>query len=470
MVWHRLTTVGFILYWWVLNLYWIAGDSLLRDGDEEGHVGAMELFKDHWINSPFAWLTEMWMGNYGEYPPLFAGTMGAWWGILTQVVGVIPPSSLWVRGALLIWPFLTGVAVARIAYRLGWHWKVAGMMMLSIPLSLGVGRHFMLEPMMAALSTCSICLALEWKHSPSWRLALPTGLVLGLSLLTKQTALLVAPLVLLTILFSANRTLPIKTLGIAGLGMGIVCLPWFLSQFETQQSYLTASAEGKIAVSIWQQFSFYPLSLPYMLGLLFPLLFLKFQKPQVPPWLWVWITTLLILISIPKQYPRLLLAWLPIIPLWIAFCWKENQAHKTNLFFALYCSFAIWFHSFHPFQSTIQGWYNQAIFNQIDDGCPQVWIRNPSQTDGGLHLIADHLQQHNTPHTISILGSPTIPCTIQTTHPWNSHLDPYFRRRNLEVHIESVSDLEDPRWQDADIQIKWKEDTIEIPMELHIVQ
>ena len=42
----------------------------------------MELFKDIWLNDGFyIWFIEMWQGSYGEYPPLFAGTMGAWWGM-----------------------------------------------------------------------------------------------------------------------------------------------------------------------------------------------------------------------------------------------------------------------------------------------------------------------------------------------------------------------------------------------------
>ena len=46
-----------------------------------------------------------------------------------------------------------------------------------IPLLVGVGRHFMLEPMMTALSTLSIAIAIEWKHRPSIWMACLTGSV-----------------------------------------------------------------------------------------------------------------------------------------------------------------------------------------------------------------------------------------------------------------------------------------------------
>ena len=88
MVWRRLSTALFVVLWWTLNLRWISQDRLLRDGDEESHVGAMELFRDYWLEEGlYTWFVETWFGNYGEYPPLFAGVMGAWWGIVTQVFG-----------------------------------------------------------------------------------------------------------------------------------------------------------------------------------------------------------------------------------------------------------------------------------------------------------------------------------------------------------------------------------------------
>ena len=102
MVRRRLEVPAFIVCWCFIKYLVDIETTYLRDGDEEGHVGAMELFKDIWLNDGFyIWFIEMWQGSYGEYPPLFAGTMGAWWGICTQILGTVPPSDLIVRGALL---------------------------------------------------------------------------------------------------------------------------------------------------------------------------------------------------------------------------------------------------------------------------------------------------------------------------------------------------------------------------------
>ena len=105
-----------IVGWWILNLYWIDSDSLIRDGDEEGHVGAMELFKEYGFEN---WITEVWSGHYGEYPPLFAGMIGWWWRLISNWIGVTPPDSLWIRGVLPLTVFVTAMACARIAWRLG---------------------------------------------------------------------------------------------------------------------------------------------------------------------------------------------------------------------------------------------------------------------------------------------------------------------------------------------------------------
>ena len=56
------------------------------------------------------------------------------------------------------------------------------------------------------------------------------------------------------------------------------------------------------------------------------------------------------------------------------------------------------------------------------------------------------------------------------SHPNHSRVaisfDPYLRRRDIDVNIVEASDLTDPVWQDAHIQIIWKGETIETPMQL----
>ncbi len=469
MAWHRLSTLSFVLSWWVINLWWIGNDHLLRDGDEEGHVGAMELFKDHWVDQGIGyWFWEVWTGNYGEYPPLFAGLMGAWWGFVTQTVGNIPPESILVRGALLIWPFVTALAVSRMAHRLGFKWETALIFTLSIPLHVALGRHFMPESMMVTCSTFSICAAVEWYHKPTWKMATVIGVSLGLGLLTKQTMLLVCPFVVGTI-WLTKRTH--RQHGVLGLIVAsIILVPWTVGQIDLQSSYLLSSAEGKVEAPLLTQLLFPPTTLFYCLGILVLPLALGWKKvnqTQIPIWLWVWTGTLVVFMLLPKQYPRLMLAWLPVTGLWFSHLWHDSSHTPKSALLGL---FAVYLHTVHPFQQQVQQAYTETVFSAVDDGCPQVWMRPPNSNDGHLAQIASQIQSSGKPKKIVIKGSPNIPCSVQTTHPWRSHLEPYLRRRGLETTIVDVTDFQDPMWQDADIQIEWKGDTIDAPMRLHIVE
>lgn len=468
MVRRRLEVPAFIVCWCLLNVLWISNDQLLRDGDEEGHVGAMELFKEMWINDGFyTWFIEMWQGSYGEYPPLFAGVMGAWWGMCAQVLGTVPPSELIVRGALLFWPLVTAAATAKIAHRLHVNWKVAGAMTLLIPLLVGVGRHFMLEPMMTAISTLSIAIAMEWKHQPSIWMATLAGLCLGLAALTKQTVIFVAPWVILSIFMSSDKRWHLLLVIVGCLP---IIAPWFIQHLDLQESYLTMSAEGKMDTHIGQQLIFYPFTILYAIGLLLPLcLFCKnIQWRSLPIAIWVWIGTLGLLMMVPKQYPRLLLPWLPILPLLCAYGWKEFRNLKLQYIVSIGSLGVGLFglQPMNPYQQQLQQIYEEFIFANTDDGCPQIWIRNPSDQDGNLSEISQTLLEGTTKTTVAIFGNPQIPCHIQTTHEWKYHLDPYFRRRDINVNIVEASDLTDQVWQDAHIQIIWKGETIETPMKL----
>ena len=467
MVWRRLGTPLFIACWCLVNWSWISNDRLLRDGDEEGHVGAMELFKDLWIQDGFyVWLVEMWQGNYGEYPPLFAGIMGAWWGIATQIDGTTPPSDIAVRGALLIWPLVTAIATARIAYRIDWNWRIAGSMTLLIPLLVGVGRHFMLEPMMTALSTVSIAVAFEWRHKPSVWKACFTGICLGLGALTKQTIVFVAPWVILSIFIRGKKRWHLLIVLLCCIP---IIAPWFIQQLDVQEGYLTRSASGKLDTGPILQVLFYPLTVLYAVGLLLPMFVLckNVQWRNLPVSIWVWIGTLGLFMIVPKQYPRLLLPWIPVLPLLWSCGWTHmNKTHMNPLFVIGILGIGLFgLQPLNQYQQQLQHTYEDIIFANTDDGCAQIWIRNPSDKDGDLSTISQHLQ-NTTDKTIAIFGNPQVPCHIQTTHEWRYHLEPYLRRRDINARVVAASDFKDLVWQDAHIQIIWSGETIETPMQL----
>ena len=439
MVWRRLEVLLVIACWCVVNLRWISTDQLLRDGDEEGHVGAMELFKDIWIeDGVYIWFVEMWQGNYGEYPPLFAALMGAWWGIVTQFVGITPPSDILVRGALLIWPFLTAIATARIAFLLKWEWRLAGLATLLTPLLVGIGRHFMLEAMMTAFSTMSIAAAFEWKNRPTIMMALLTGFFLGLGSLTKQTMIIVAPIVIFSCFIRSSSRWHLLWVALPCL---LIISPWFIGQIETQEQYITMSIKGKQNTHLWEYIGFYPVTIFYSLGLLLPMCvhFKHITWKHLPLSIWTWLASLGLFIIIPKQYPRLILPWIPIIPLlWSAGLVKFERS--TPRYTILFLCTGVGFLGLQPlldFQAC--GKYEKWIFSKVDDGCAQIWIRNSSRNDGNLSSIIQHLDDESTALIITFLDVPKSLVTFKP--PMVAVPSRAYLRRRYRVNIVDVSDL-----------------------------
>lgn len=450
-----------ILGWWLLNIYWIESDSLIRDGDEEGHVGAMELFKEYGLEK---WLIEMWSGHYGEYPSLFAGIMGGWWRFITNFNGVTPPDSLWIRGVLPLTVLLTAVACARIAWRQGWNWQLTGWWVLCTPLLNGVGRHFMLESMMTMWVCITIMFCSEAMARWTWWKSLGIGFFAGCSLLTKQTCILtLGPIILLFFVQTRSQW---KYWVVAILGCLVVAGPWYFEEFFEQVTYLSNSAESKRDTS-WITHTFvYPIRVLFDLGNIWIILLCVIKPVRVPKWIWVWISSLLILMVIPKQYPRLMLAWLPVLGIILGSFELSKGLQRTS--FAVAISMLL-FHSFHPWQSSLQEIYASNIQSTIDDGCSQQWIRTANKEDGSLKRIRQSIQDTQA-ESLAIIGDPTVPCSIQSTYNWRNHLEPYLRRRGIEVLIYDlkIEDKSTDKWQQAHIQIEWKGETILSHLDIHI--
>ena len=70
-----------LVLWLVLSVGWMAQDQGIRDGDEEGHVGAAELYlPDLADGNPGAVGAKAWWGEgMGEYPQGFAFLTAGWW-------------------------------------------------------------------------------------------------------------------------------------------------------------------------------------------------------------------------------------------------------------------------------------------------------------------------------------------------------------------------------------------------------
>ena len=217
----------------VLNLWWIHADQLVRDGDEEGHVGAAELFL-HDLNQGHVStaLHRAVVADMGDYPSLYPASIGVWW----WVTGGGQPDRLPVRGFNLLFLGLTAWGVYLLRGRIQRRYAQLGAAtVLFLPLPLGLSRHFMPE---IALTAC-VALALAAAHwqqkKPSPQRALLLGFALAAGMLTKQTFPLYVAVPLLMLL-RPHRSLFFMLPGLAW------AVPWSWNNLIEQQDYLMASA------------------------------------------------------------------------------------------------------------------------------------------------------------------------------------------------------------------------------------
>ena len=292
-----------------------------------------------------------------------------------------------------------------------------------------------------ALSCASLMSLVETKEQEDWRWALLGGLSIGLGLLCKQTFVLIAGLPLLTLWLYCTKA--DKT--IIALVASLIAMPWYLKHYADQGAYLFSSASSNVDTPILSTILYYPVSASLIgfggIGSLLLLSNLR-RSPKSSGWIWLWaIGGLIILVLLPKKYPRLMLAWLPVGGLLIAKVQKEKIVASVLM---LQLAIQSYISSFSlPFQQ------------DVDDRCPQVWLRPPSALDLHLKAVA-HLAERAPSGPIAIQNNPSIPCSIQSTHDWAYHLDPYLRRRN--IHRQILLTNEDSAWTNATIQIKWRLD------------
>lgn len=431
--------LGIVLGWLVFSLGWISADHLPRDGDEEGHVGAAELFLGDLMRSDWvAFMERLWVGPMGEYPQAFTAGVGAWWWLFDGG----QPGHVSVRSICLLSLVVAAVCTGRISRRYvreetqGVAELTAVVVVLALPLGNGLTRHFMPEGALVAAVAASIWLAHRLVERPGVIRAALLGLSIGAGLLTKQTFVLVAAVPLLWVLHRMGRSgvrygfgVVLSTLAVAG--------PWFAQNSANQLTYGLASVFGQGDGGWWAHLVFYPNSL-VLLGLGPPLAALtgiavwRLQSHRDRRGLWLgaaWLVGgILILLLVPKKYPRLMAPLLPGVAIWIAIA----------------SSRAIHSHRWVTIGGVVSfGWLGLVSMVDlplhpprpaIDPGCPQVWVRPPSPDDLGLSAVAELLRTAP-PGPVRIVSDPPIPCSIQTTHDWSAHLSPWLRRSGQERTI-----------------------------------
>ena len=425
MEWRRINVViGSAIFWFLSQIYWLSLDHVIRDGDEEGHVGAAEIFKDWLFRGEYEqYTTQLLWGDLGEYPPFFAGYIGFWWWLFDA-----QPEDLLLRSTLLLFPLATACICA-------WHsklqkgpWDVIFIITLFLPLTNGLSRHYMIEnPLPTCIAFFLLCLSKEERW---WDLL--AGIVLGIALLCKQTTVLYV----LPLLFLYHQRIHWLIFG------SILAAPWYLLHFGDQSQYIQQSVSSSASPNFLEIIGAPILSLFWEnVGPVGFIIFLgyslKVWKDKISLNKAIWIAfgcSLLIFILLPKKYPRLMIGMLPLVILLYNDILTKEKTH-TQYFIAGLVVVQYLYFSFLPTPPN--------IFRLVsDDRCPQIWNRPPQSSDLGLKDAYEWIQGKEGISHLTIYAQP-IPCGIQTTHSYPYHLEIYLRRRGVEVEVEEVSTPKD---------------------------
>ena len=415
----------------VLNAAWLADDRLVRDGDEEGHVGAAELFAwDLASQRPGAFLKRALWEDMGDYPSAWPALVGSWW----HALGGGDPGRPAVRAVSTLVLAGTGVAVAVAAAETGPAALLAGAFALHLPLLAGLGRHFMPEGALAASVALAVAAACHQRRRPTPGRAVLLGLALALGLLTKQTF----PLYAAVPVTMAVRWRP----SLAWLALGVLAaVPWYGHNVAEQLAYSTASAEYQGGSGFLEHLLYYPRALASLgLG---PVWLVAVVVATWAAWdtrhrhvlhlglAWLF-GGMAVLTLVPKKYDRLLAPLLPGAGLILA---AGAAARPRTL--ALGLGGVAW--------TAWLGFSEDAPHTPPDPlvdfepGCLQVWLRPPEPRDLGFSAV-EAVSSPSDTGGVLVLGAPEIPCEVQTTFGWAYHLGPHLRRAGLEraVYVETA--------------------------------
>lgn len=403
--------------WVAVQLIWLQRDVLIRDGDEEGHVGAAELVAEQ-IHSDgwFSFITNTWWQDLGEYPPIFASYMGAWW-----YTFAVQPEDIMFRIAGIPLILCTAWAVSETSRLRNGDENFAFALVLCLPLATGLSRHSMIENMI--LPCTALCVwSLTKKHHPRTQ-GLLFGLFFCLGMLAKQTFLIVG---IGTIFLVHDRRVLYTAFPMIFVG----CFGWYFPQFTKQQSYIMnsvgANTNSSTLIHIITPIAFllWDLLGPVISAFVLYVLCVKKNRDRN---LLLWFTlSIFLFVLIPKKYPRLMIGLcIPIILL----CAEQRSArnHLTLILAFLWMVLGSWI--------SIP---RNPIHAHIDkERCAQIWLRPPFPYDLGLRRIASHIQNYPNDTSIQLVSTPKIPCTLQTTHDFAYHLEIYLRRHGMEHPIDT---------------------------------
>ncbi len=458
-----------------MDIHWHHLDNGLPDGDEAGHLGAIELYRGIIDDRGMVDAATTAFLSSSEYPPLFPLVNGAVLSIL-DVPGPFPRgvSALlagWMCLSLLAVAWMTSLAERHPRLRtngehrlpsaggsigehgrsgLTWTGVAAAWAYGTFPLAAALGRHTMLEPFVAFWAALSLALALWTRRFSRTLPTLLLGLSLAAGFMAKQTFLLyvAGPLALLALdALLVRRSRALVRLGLLVLVAAPVPIVWTAIHWEAQSAYGLASAAAKADVGYLYHILYYPVVLAGLgLGLAWVFPFLAGAVLLVlrrRSWLLVALIVVLgTLTLVPKKYPRLIV---PALPLAAAVAAIGVAGPPTSRWRPLLLAGAAAAGLWQQALATLPpaglpprtGTWRPDFLEAVDPGCPQVWIRPPRRDDLGFDAILRALSKaargHPSGRPLGFVREPKIPCSYETTFHYTYHLQAYARRRGFSI-------------------------------------
>ena len=380
-----------------------------------------------------------------EVPQAFSALVGSWWWAMGAGLPAESPFAPSLQASLL----LAALATARVATRFvnpdrRGHRPNRARDRAASTLANGVTRHFMPEGLLMAAVALTILAAQRWAERPTLGRAVWLGAAMGAGLLTKQTFILLAlpPVAFLTLGLIKRQWV---SAGVSLLVTLTISGPWWLTRIQDQLSYASASAAGHGSGGFLDHALYYPTILAKLglgppltaLGLWATWRLLRQTTPQTRRGLLVaglWLVGGLFVLSlIPKKYPRLLAPLTPSIGILLAMVWARGVSDRRIVGAGLVLG-AAWTLAASTGHTPLL-----TRHAAIDPGCPQQWLRAPSNNDLGLSRVAATLSDAP-PGGVSISQDIAIPCDVQTTHDWAQHLGPYLRRSGSDREVEVAAE------------------------------
>ncbi len=446
---------------------WLGLDEGLPDGDVLGVLGAVELFWGQCLGEGAR--AALWAAvtqDFGEYPPLHyavTGVAAAWAGV-TSLDGDGPARVGLLWGAL---------ALAGTGW-LGWEasggrrgpaavWSAA--LLAGSPLWAATQRHLLIEDALCAfVALCAAALAAARRRGgPGWWAV--AGLFAAAALLTKQTALLALGPLGAVVAVRAWRSRDRRGVAVAALVAALGAGPWYLGRLAVEGAYLLGSAEANPdAAGPLRQAAFYPLVIAQQVWA--PVVWLALGavvfrvRERLPGWLLLTVALgAALLLGIPKKYPRLLLALLPLgsaaLGVGVAAAGVRKgrggpivAASSRIALAGLLAGSAVGAALLSPPLTAALGG-GEVGLGGMDERCPQRWVEPPLAPGipwgpllAAIRQGAPSEEARGAAPRVGAVRWPAPPCAYQTTHDLGEHLRIRARRADLPVEVDAGASYE----------------------------